>query len=89
MARLEKRDKNFHVVYLGEVKFYFSYETLIAYRIGETLTISKNDWSKTTGNHLNKICANKRIRIPYKEFVKREKEMAKLLLIENIMVEQI
>ncbi len=49
------------------LKLYYSYDTLIAFRINEKLYISKNEWTRTTGRHLNSISADKDIRIPHKE----------------------
>ena len=43
------------VVNIGELQFYFSYETIIAFRDENGLKISKNIWSTTTGKHLNWI----------------------------------
>jgi len=60
--------QNFKCVELGNITLYYSYETIIAFRDRNGLTISENVWSKTTGKHLNEICTNKNIRIPYSEF---------------------
>ncbi len=43
-------------------KFYFSYETLIAFNINGEFHIIKNYWGNTTGKHLNWINENKSIR---------------------------
>lgn len=46
----------------GSNRFWFSYETLIAFRINGEFHISKNYWGPTTGKHLNWIDDNKKIR---------------------------
>ncbi|MHA1191277.1 MAG: hypothetical protein ACTSP9_03155 [Promethearchaeota archaeon] len=46
---------------------YFSYETIIAFRYNTKLFISINEWSTTSGRHLNSINTDKTIRIPHKE----------------------
>ncbi len=33
----------------------FSYKTIIAFACGGTVTVRQNDWSTTTGKHLNAI----------------------------------
>jgi len=43
--------------------YYFSYDTLIAFRGDEGLVIRKNDWGTTTGKHLNWINSDKNIRV--------------------------
>ena len=43
--------------------YYFSYDTLIAFRGNEGLVIHQNDWGKTTGKHLNWINTDKKIRV--------------------------
>ena len=35
--------------------YYFSYSTLVAVRYGGELLVRRNDWSTTTGKHLNAI----------------------------------
>lgn len=42
--------------------YWFSYETLVAFRINGEFHISKNYWGTTTGKHLNWINDNKKIR---------------------------
>lgn len=43
-------------------KYWYSYETLVAFRISGEFHIIKNYWSTTTGKHLNWIDPNKSIR---------------------------
>lgn len=42
-------------------EFWFSYDTLVAFRIGE-FHIMRNYWGTTTGKHLNWIDPDKKIR---------------------------
>lgn len=42
--------------------YYFSYETLIAFRKNGEFHIRKNEWGTTTGKHLNWINPDKSIR---------------------------
>lgn len=67
-TELEKITNNFIRATIGDVDFYFSYDTIIAFRINGKLYISENVWSKTTGKHLNAIYQDKTQRIPNKEF---------------------
>ena len=61
---------------VGNLTFYFSYDTVIAFRSPETgLIITQNNWSTTTGKHLNWINEDKKIRIPYEDFKKKLDEV--------------
>ena len=42
-------------VYIGDKKVFFSYETPVAFWNGHRLLVSQNEWSRTTGRHLNAI----------------------------------
>jgi hypothetical protein len=53
---------------IGTVDVYFSYKTPIAFRVNGTLTIRVNDWSNTTGKHLNAIDTDKKKRINGNDF---------------------
>lgn len=65
------------LVSIGQLDFYFSYETVIAFNSPKTgLVIRENDWSTTTGKHLNAINENKKIRINGEEF---ERQLENLL----------
>lgn len=55
---------------LGEIEFYYSYETIVAYREKGYLVCSQNVWTVTTGKHLNFIEPNKKQRIINEEFNK-------------------
>ena len=47
---------NAKVVTTNGVKFYYSYETIVAVEpLNAALIIRQNDWSTTTGRHLNAI----------------------------------
>ena len=51
--------------------YYFSYDTLIAFRGDEGLIIRENVWGSTTGKHLNWIDRDKLIRVDSKTFEDR------------------
>lgn len=50
--------------------FYFSYQTLVAFRVGEQLVCHENVWSSTTGKHLNRIEPDKSKRVNKETFDK-------------------
>ena len=56
---------------------YYSYKTIIAFRAGNGLAIRKNDWSSTTGKHLNAIDDDKSRRIDGEEFERQLLEVLK------------
>jgi len=59
--------KNFHMITLGNrVTMWFSYETIVAIRIDDRQFVSENEWSNTTGKHLNAIEPNKKNRVSHK-----------------------
>jgi len=72
-------------VYIGSLTLYFSYDTVVAFSSPKTgLVIRKNDWSTTTGRHLNAINENKKIRIDGEEFEKQlDTLMATYKLVED------
>ena len=49
------RGPNNNCVTIGNKDVYFSYETIIAFRADGRLYVHANDWSNTTGRHLNDI----------------------------------
>ena len=49
-------------------KYWYSYNTLVAFRIKGEFHIIKNYWSTTTGKHLNWIDSDKKIREDEKTF---------------------
>lgn len=48
-------DKNFTTVYMDNMTLWFSYTTLVAFRVGAVKVVHENSWSNTTGKHLNQI----------------------------------
>jgi len=56
---------------IGDIDLYFSYDTVVAFNTPATgLKVRQNDWSTTTGKHLNWIDnGNKRERLSSDEFV--------------------
>ena len=42
-------------VSIGSLDLYFSYQTCIAFRDGGETIVRENNWSNTTGGHLNSI----------------------------------
>lgn len=69
--KLERIANNLNKVTIGNYIFWFSYETVIAFKEpNKTLCISENVWTRTTGKHLNYI--DKFLpRTPYDEFKER------------------
>jgi len=63
---------NCMVVYMDNIAIWYSYKTPVAFKVlGKPLDVRQNDWSTTTGKHLNWIDGgNKKDRIPGAEFVK-------------------
>ena len=56
-------------VELGSITLYYSYKTIIAYHDNQDgLIVSENQWTVTTGKHLNWIDSNKKDRKPASEF---------------------
>lgn len=56
---------------IGDLELYFSYNTVIAFIFKGELVIRKNDWSTTTGKHLNWIDDDKKKRIDGCKFVEK------------------
>lgn len=69
---------NTNAVDIGTLRIYFSYTTPVAFRDYSKgkLVISQNEWTRTTGKHLNMINDDKKIRIPKEDF---NKELDKVL----------
>ncbi len=59
---------NFVAIEFNGGIFYFSYRTCIAFHLNGKLTIRENDWSTTTGKHLNYICKDQSVRIAGTQF---------------------
>lgn len=66
------------MVEIGALTLYFSYETVVAFESPESgRLVRQNDWSTTTGKHLNWIDGGKKKeRIPGPEF---ESKLAEVL----------
>ncbi len=57
------------VMEIGPLTVWFSYKTPIAFQIdGKPRVIRRNDWSATTGKHLNRIDSDKSKRISGEQF---------------------
>ena len=69
-------DGKLTMVVVGNATYWFSYKTLVAFRVGAVKVVHKNVWSNTTGKHLNEIdggdTAN---RVDTEEFERRLKEL--------------
>ncbi len=59
---------NFTRVEVGGVTLWFSYHTLVAFCAGGERVVHQNDWSNTTGKHLNEINPDKTLRCKHDEF---------------------
>lgn len=53
--RLKKLQANLTRLNINNGYIYFSYETPIAFTKGDTVVISENIWSRTTGRHLSRV----------------------------------
>lgn len=54
---------------IGALTLYFSYSTVIAFRDSDGLKVRQNDWSTTTGKHLNWIDGgDKKARLTSEQF---------------------
>lgn len=70
--KLKKIAPDCHMVVIGELLLYFSYETIVGFYDpdeGKSI-LSENIWSNTTGKHLNNF-ADKSCRIPHEEFTEK------------------
>lgn len=67
---------NFSIVEIRDYSIAFSYQTPIGFRApGKGWVVRENDWSNTTGKHLNWLNDDKSQRIPSAEFEARLSEM--------------
>lgn len=78
MINLEQIKPNFTKLNMNELSIWFSYETPIAFSSFGQIFIRQNDWSSTTGKHLNYINTDKKLRLTGEHFEK--------LLNHNIIV---
>lgn len=60
---------NFNKVTIGNLTMWFSYETMVAFQFLEKLVVHQNDWTTTTGKHLNLISADKKLRVNHQIFL--------------------
>ena len=58
----------------GGLTLYYSYDTVIAFTVNGVLTMRENDWSTTTGKHMNWLDPDKKMRITGEKFEKRLKK---------------
>lgn len=65
------------LVEIGSLRLYFSYDTIIAFSSPKGSATRQNDWSTTTGKHLNAITPDKKSRISGEEFEKQLEEILK------------
>lgn len=64
-----KNEDNFTRIDINDTEFYFSYDTIVAFRNRQgQLRCIKNYWSTTTGKHLNYICPNHSARLEKDQF---------------------
>lgn len=70
-------DKNLVTLYTPTVTLWFSYRVLIAFRIGAEKVVHQNDWSTTTGRHLNAIEPDKKKRVTSGEFFAKWRQLSK------------
>lgn len=77
VEQVEKFYGKLTLLEIGGLAVYFSYETPIAIHDNENnkWVIRENDWSNTTGRHLNYINEDKSIRIAGAEFEKKYREL--------------
>lgn len=72
-VRLNQRGNNFHSVHIGQMAFFFSYETCIAFidEYGECYHAANGPtgkWSNTTTKHLRQ-CPDATMTLKWQEFV--------------------
>lgn len=72
-------------IVLPKISFYFSYDTIVAfYTIQTGRVVCKNNWSTTTGKHLNWIDGgDKKSRLSYDEFQTKLESVMKELGMDN------
>ena len=64
MILLKQLSPNFNELVIDNASIWFSYQTPVAI-YSDSLYISKNIWSSTTGNHLNIINPNRSLRVDH------------------------
>ncbi len=68
--------KNKNLLLIGDLKFWFSYETLVAFEVDGVRKVIANYWGNTTGKLLNELEADKTKRLSKENF---ESEFERLL----------
>lgn len=69
-------DKNFTTIFTDNMTLWFSYTTLVAFRVGAVKVVHENSWSNTTGKHLNQIDGgDKASRVNHETFLAKWKEL--------------
>ncbi len=53
---------------IGGMRFYYSYDTIVAFSDENGLHVSENVWGVTTGKHLNWIDSDHSSRLPHAKF---------------------
>jgi hypothetical protein len=75
---------NFSRVWVGDLTLIFSYTTIIAFQYGwgaDAWVVRENDWSNTTGKHLNWVSEDKSSRLPSDEF---KAALDRVLVVTNL-----
>lgn len=67
----QKLNRKLTTLEVGGLTIYFSYQTVIAFKVFGNLYISENKWGSTTGKHLNSINSDKNIRISHSELMQK------------------
>jgi hypothetical protein len=58
-------------IIFGAITVWYSYTTPVAFQVGgANKVVRQNDWSVTTGKHLNRIEPNKKVRVSAEVFDK-------------------
>jgi hypothetical protein len=61
---------------IGGYTFWYSYKTLVAFRApGHPLIVCENQWTATTGKHLNLIEKDKDNRVSFATFERLKREL--------------
>ena len=69
-------DGKLTTVYTEDETFWFSYNALVAFRIGPHKWVCENQWGTTTGKHLNMIDKGEKVnRLPYNKFLAKYNEL--------------
>ncbi|MFW6129862.1 MAG: hypothetical protein ACOC56_01685 [Atribacterota bacterium] len=76
IVSIKNLDRNFMLVTMGDVSVWFSYETPVAFlKQGQKKVVRKNEWSTTTGKHINKLEPDKNKRVDGKVFISMLKKI--------------